>query len=81
MTEARVLEKRCYDKNDIQAVYDIGETKAEQMIRRIRVVLYPPTTRAEKDNHPLPCGKVYATDLPVFEERMRELKGRDQSEG
>ncbi len=81
MTEARVLEKRCYDVNDIQKVYGIGQTEAGKMIRRIRVVLYPPTSSACKDNHPLPCGKVYATDLPVFEEKMRELKGRDQNEG
>lgn len=78
MTTATVqLEKRFYDNADIQAIYGIGEVKAGDMIRRIRCVLYPPTTPAEKDNHPLPVGKIYATDIPVFEERMRELKGRD----
>lgn len=78
MTEARTLEKRSFDIRDIQEVYGIGQTEAGKMIRRIRCVLYPPEKVSEKDNHPLPSGRVYATDLPVFEEKMRELKGRDK---
>lgn len=78
---ATALEKRSYDVDDIQEIYGIGQTKAGEMIRRIRIVLYPPTSAKEKDNHPLPTGRVYATDLPVFEERMRALKGRDENEG
>lgn len=79
--QATALEKRSYDIDDIQEIYGIGQTKAGEMIRRIRIVLYPPTSAAEKDNHPLPTGRVYATDLPVFEERMRALKGRDENAG
>lgn len=78
---ATALEKRSYDVADIQEIYGIGQTKAGEMIRRIRIVLYPPTSAREKDNHPLPTGRVYATDLPVFEERMRALKGRDENAG
>lgn len=78
---ATALEKRSYDIDDIQEIYGIGQTKAGEMIRRIRIVLYPPTSAKEKDNHPLPTGRVYATDLPVFEERMRALKGRDEDAG
>lgn len=78
---ATALEKRSYDIDDIQEIYGIGQTKAGEMIRRIRIVLYPPTSAQEKDNHPLPTGRVYATDLPVFEERMRALKGRDEDAG
>lgn len=71
------FEKRAISAEDIAEIYDIGSTNAGKMIRRIRYVLYPPATAAEKDNHPLPGGLVYATDLPVFEEKMRALKGRD----
>ena len=71
------FERRALTAEDISAIYDIGDTNAGKMIRRIRYVLYPPMSAAEKDNHPLPCGLVYASDLPVFEDKMRELKGRD----
>ena len=70
------FERRYYDARDIAAIYGTCEKVAGQMIRRIRVVLYPPQSAAEKDSHPLPVGKVYVSDLPIFEDRMREMKGK-----
>lgn len=78
---ATALEKRGLGVKDIEEIYGICDKLAQQMIKRIRIVLYPPTSAKEKDNHPLPSGRVYATDLPVFEEKMRALKGRDENEG
>ncbi len=76
MTQGTV-EKRFYGVEDVMQVYDVGQTLAEKMIRRVRVLLYPPTKPSEKDNHPLPKGHIYVSDLPVFEDRIRSLKGRN----
>ena len=73
------IEKRAYGVEDIMQIYDVCDKLAEKMIRRVRVLLYPPTSAKEKDNHPLPKGHVYVTDLPVFEERIRALKGREEN--
>lgn len=81
MTNNVQIEKRSYGIEDVAQVYGMCEKVAGKLVRRIRVVLYPPTSTAEKDNHPLPTGRVFATDLPAFEEKMRALKGREENAG
>lgn len=77
MTANNTVEKRFYDARDIAAIYGTCDKVAGQMIRRIRVVLYPPQSASEHDSHPLPVGKVYVSDLPVFERRMRMRRGEE----
>ena len=61
-----MIEKRYLDFHDICAVYGIGERNARKIIREIRN-LY-------EDGHPLPQGKVFVTDLDLYEQKVRKTK-------
>lgn len=61
-----VHEKRYVDYEDIMTIYGVGSSVARKIIREIRF-LYA-------DGHPLPCGKVFISDLPAYEEKVRSRK-------
>ena len=61
-----MLEKRFYDFRDVMEIYGVGESIARKMIKEIRNIY--------EDGHPLPRGKVYATDLELYENLMKKRK-------
>ena len=61
-----MLEKRFYDFRDVMAIYDVSESIARRMIREIRN-LY-------EGGHPLPRGKIYATDVELYENLTKKRK-------
>lgn len=60
------MERRFLDFHDIMKIYGVGETIARRTIREIRN-LY-------EDGHPLPQGKVFVTDLDLYEQKVRKTK-------
>ena len=58
------MEKRYLDYTDIMNVYGVGQTVARKIIREIRH-LY-------EDGHPLPLGKVFVSDLELYEKSVRK---------
>lgn len=61
-----MMERRFLDFHDIMKIYGVGESNARKIIREIRN-LY-------EDGHPLPQGKVFVTDLDLYEQKVRKTK-------
>lgn len=58
--------KRWLDHTDIMEIYGVGIGSSYRIIREIRAMY--------QGKHPLPVGKVFATDLPLYEEKVRNGK-------
>ena len=62
-----VVEKRYYGHAEVSQAYGIGRDAAYRVIREIRAS-YP-------DGHPLPGGKIFASDLAAYEAKLRAKRG------
>lgn len=57
------MEKRYLKYPDLMVAYGVKETLARKIIREIRA-LYP-------EGHPLPVGKIFVSDLDLYEEKVK----------
>lgn len=61
-----MLEKRFYDFRDVMEIYGVCEKYARQIIREIRNIY--------EGGHPLPQGKIYVTDVELYENLIKKRK-------